>query len=684
MVCPLVRCTNQHCRAGVDNVAFECQCGAGFCSEACFIKAWLGGHQRACPSSQDIAADAKNKKSQRRGTALIAAVALARRGPGTPRRTAQKSHDAHSIGIGKSKVECSPSKVRPEPPNASCGDSSHVINEATEAPVTLVFPVHSIVNSFPNESLANLCELSSSSMTTSPLKSSALPPEGVLLPSTPAEAVDDMVSCPAVWPEGCDGSPHTATPLPSALITSSTQMESVANSCCVDASPSMNSCPVLVPWAVESPVIHASSCPTSPSTATPAMMLDVNEAGRAGIVKNASFNVSSASLRVLSLSEASPSPGLLLAAAPPKHDDMMESILSVASLSTATPLASECSSLSAHGTSPLASPSSAAFPPIFLLSEPTSFCNASPLATTSCCSTNPRSPGPPGRYDLHEVESVEELETAGSHARGCVDCYADCYEKALMRRPLRCDAGHVILADPKTGWCDVCGQRGKTLRHRCNNPFAGIPSPPAEALSTSGRERKERELLSEPHWLKAFRREHFSAQREKERLPSPPQAPSTQTSLADPFAAVPRSAGVGSSSAFFGDALRPLVGEFQGSSRGGRGGRRDDPSSPPSLAVATTSDQVCQFLLPSALKEYADGSTQLYQVVDRSVVERLPSPSRRRRPPSVPALALGSSVQPEAAPLLTPGLTTYRDTRVYAKVRDWVRQEGNAAQPPFL
>lgn len=79
-------CTNQHCRTGSENATLECQCGAGFCSEACFIKAWLGGHKNACAFSQDIEAAAKNSSSKRKGTALIASVALSRQRQVSPPR----------------------------------------------------------------------------------------------------------------------------------------------------------------------------------------------------------------------------------------------------------------------------------------------------------------------------------------------------------------------------------------------------------------------------------------------------------------------------------------------------------------------------------------------------------------------------------------------------------------------
>lgn len=84
------RCSNHRCTRGneTEGPQFLCRCDAAFCSEACWIQGWHAGHQASCPQRSLMMVEAMaitesdEPSSQRRGTALLASIALRRRQPG--------------------------------------------------------------------------------------------------------------------------------------------------------------------------------------------------------------------------------------------------------------------------------------------------------------------------------------------------------------------------------------------------------------------------------------------------------------------------------------------------------------------------------------------------------------------------------------------------------------------------
>jgi serine/threonine protein kinase len=85
-----IRCSNHRCTRGneIEGPQFLCRCDSAFCSEACWIQGWHAGHQASCPQRSLIMAEAMGitesdePSSQRRGTALLASIALRRRQTG--------------------------------------------------------------------------------------------------------------------------------------------------------------------------------------------------------------------------------------------------------------------------------------------------------------------------------------------------------------------------------------------------------------------------------------------------------------------------------------------------------------------------------------------------------------------------------------------------------------------------
>mmetsp|Transcript_59397 Transcript_59397/g.141674 ORF Transcript_59397/g.141674 Transcript_59397/m.141674 type:complete len:645 (+) Transcript_59397:47-1981(+) len=74
------QCSNPKCsrREAVEEAALACRCGDSFCTEACWIQGWHAGHQSRCPCAAEIISEAAEHRSQRRGAALLASLALTR------------------------------------------------------------------------------------------------------------------------------------------------------------------------------------------------------------------------------------------------------------------------------------------------------------------------------------------------------------------------------------------------------------------------------------------------------------------------------------------------------------------------------------------------------------------------------------------------------------------------------
>jgi len=140
-------CSNPRCtRIHADQVLLECRCGAGFCTEACWIQEWHAGHQDRCPCADELLAAARAQQSRRRGAALLATLALSRRVPdkdaeGTKaqpvakRNESSKSHFASSKAsswISLAEAESLPDPDKGHRPFGCCVDDFHILEQLGE------------------------------------------------------------------------------------------------------------------------------------------------------------------------------------------------------------------------------------------------------------------------------------------------------------------------------------------------------------------------------------------------------------------------------------------------------------------------------------------------------------------------------------------------------------------------